>query len=119
MADDYNKLLTQRRNLDTERETEYNEVSKDRLLTICQKKMKTIMIGSLAAIEEKFKPYWTPEPGQKMTNEQMLLQKLYGEIRQDILDKGNTHIRNIEEEFDQYKIEWKRYNLQLPVKNRS
>ncbi len=119
MSDDFNTLLTQRRKLDTEKDKEYNRVSKERLLKICQSKMKTIMIGALASIEDKLKPYWTPENGEQMSNEQILLQKLYGEIRQEILDKGNTHIRNLAEEFEQYKIEWKRYNLQLPVKPRS
>lgn len=116
MSEDFGKLLTLRRKLDTEKEQEYKKVSRDRLLKICQSKMKTIMIGALASIEAKFKSYWTPEPGQKISNEQMLLQKLYSEIRQEILDKGNTHIRNLEQEFDQYSIEWKRYNMQLPVK---
>jgi hypothetical protein len=116
MSDDFGKLLTLRRNLDAERDKEYNKVSKERLLKICQTKMRTIMIGALAAIEEKLKPYWTPEQGEKMSNEQVLLQKLYSEIRQEILDKGNTHIRNLEAEFEQYKVEWKRHTVQLPVK---
>jgi hypothetical protein len=116
MSEDFGKLLTIRRNLDAERDKEYNKVSKERLLKICQTKMRTIMIGALAAIEEKLKPYWTPEEGEKPANEQVLLQKLYGEIRQEILDKGNTHIRNLEAEFEQYKVEWKRHTVQLPVK---
>ena len=115
MEDDYVKNLAIRRKKDADKESQFKKDSNDRLLKICSTKVKTTMIGALDSIEKKLGKFWEVEPGEKMTNEQMYLKKIYEEIRQEILDKGNNQIRNLESEFEQYDIEWKRYVLKLPV----
>lgn len=114
MEDDFYKMLAQKRQRDADTKEKYRKDSRERLLKICCTKVRTTMIGALESIEKRFKHYWEVEG--KLNNEQLLLKKLYEEIRQEILDRGNTQIRNLETEFEQYEIDWKRYTLYLPVK---
>jgi hypothetical protein len=83
---------------------EYKKHSRERLLKIVKKKIQTAMIGALDAIERHLKDY--PE----------IAEKVYNDMRKDILDKGNAQIRNIEAEFEQYEINWLRYTMVLPVR---
>ena len=39
-------------------------------------------------------------------------------MRSEILDRGNTQIRNLENEFSNYDVIFKNYTLNLPVINR-
>lgn len=82
------------------------EKYKERLETIIAKKIRTTMIGSLAAIEEHFGEL-LEEPHNK---------ELFDEIRTQILDLGNKQIRNIKSELERYDVFWKRYTLTLPIK---
>lgn len=118
MEDNYTNMLLAKRKRDAEKDKSYKEESRKRLAKIAATKIRTTMIGALDAIEKKLSNLWTPTDGDKPTNEQLFLKRLYEEIRQEILDKGNTQIRNLESEFEHYEIEWKRYTLQLPVKKR-
>ena len=79
-------------------------------------KMKTIMIGALAIVEQEFGHLWKKGTMTKLTKEEEALLRTYEKIRKDILDKGNLQIRNIKQELEQYDVEWKRYSLVLPVK---
>lgn len=117
MDDDFNKKLATRKYLDEKKDKEYKRASKERLLKICTTKIRTTMIGALESIEKRLSQYYNVEEGQKPTNEQLAIKRLYDEMRQEILDKGNHQIRNIEKEFEQYEIDWKRYTLTLPVIN--
>jgi hypothetical protein len=113
-VDEHTRLQSIRKQKDLEKDKNYKEESKDRLQKICVTKIRTTMIGALDSIEKRFKEY-LPLDGRQ-SNEQLLLEKIYNEIRTEILDKGNQQIRNLETEFEQYIIEWKRYTLQLPVR---
>lgn len=99
-----------------QKEDKYKDSSKGRLLAIAQKKIKTTMIGSLAAIEEELSSLWTPDEDGNLSEEQLYLKDLYQNIRERILDIGNNQSRNLATEFDQYDISWNRYTLNLPVK---
>jgi hypothetical protein len=112
-VDDYNKLKTIREKIDLDKDKKYKEESKERLKKICSTKIKTTMIGALDSIEKKFKEFYSKDG--KPTNEQLTLQRIFDELRTEILDKGNQQIRNLDTEFEQYVVEWKRYTLKLPV----
>lgn len=112
--DEYTKLKAIREKKDLEKDKKYKEDSKERLKKICLTKVRTTMIGALDSIEKKFEEYYTND--SKPSNEELILTKIFEELRTEILDKGNQQIRNLETEFEQYTIEWKRYTLQLPVK---
>ena len=118
MDEEFIKNLMVRRKKDDEKDKAYKQSSKERLFKICSTKIRTTMIGALDAIEKKLAAIWTPEDGKRPTNDQLALKKLYEEIRQEILDKGNNQIRNLESEFEQYEMEWKRYTLKLPIKTK-
>lgn len=112
--DEYTKLKIIREKKDLEKDKRYKEESRERLKKICETKIKTTMIGALDSIEKKFEKFYTDSA--RPTNEELILRRIFEELRTEILDKGNQQIRNLDTEFEQYTIEWKRYTLQLPVK---
>ena len=93
---------------------EYKSKSKDRLSRIATTKIKTTMIGALASIESHFSFLWEGE----VSPEKVKIKEIYEIIRQEILDNGNNQIRNLKAEFDQYDIEWLRFQLTLPVRKK-
>ena len=44
------------------------------------------------------------------------MRDIFEEARSEILDKGNSQMRNLEAEFAQYDVKWLRYSMTLPVK---
>ena len=110
--DDYNSLLEQSLDLKRKRDDKFKEVSKDRLYQIAKKKIQTTMIGALDTIEKSFGFLWNAED---LSNEQIQLKSIFENARSEILDRGNTQIRNLETEMIQYDITWKRYTISLPV----
>lgn len=112
--DDFSNLKAIREKKDLEKDKKYKEESRERLKKICETKVKTTMIGAISSIEEKFSKYYTSSG--RPSNEELILRKIYDEIRTEILDKGNQQIRNLDTEFEQYTIHWNRYQLNLPVR---
>ena len=95
---------------------DYDSRSKDRLKKIVATKIKTTMIGALDYIEKNFGQLWdTDDP---LTEEQQYLKDLFLQTRQEILDNGNDQIRNLDTELEQYEVTWKRYTINMPVKQR-
>ena len=93
----------------------YKQKSKEKLSVSMQKKVKTTMIGSLSSIEEHFGYLWGHGSESTITDEQSEFKAAYEELRSEILDKGNTQIRNIEAELSSYDVTWNRYRYQIPV----
>lgn len=92
-----------------------NERSKTRLKKEIKKKIETTMIGALASVEKYFGHLWghnSLEP----TKEQAGLKELYEELRSEILDKGNSQIRNSDSEIETYEVVWNKYHLNIPIK---
>ena len=96
-------------------EASYKEKSKQRLANIMKKKVQTTMIGALSSLEEKFGSLWGHDC-EVLTDDQENLRNTYEELRSEILDKGNTQIRNIDAELAQYDVNWNRYKYQIPVR---
>ena len=113
--DDYKVLLQNSLDLKRKREDRFREISKDRLYKIAKKKIQTTMIGALSSIEEHFSFLWEAKPGEDLTPEQTQLKGIFDEARSEILDRGNTQIRNLETELSNYEVSWKRQTVQLPV----
>ena len=113
---DYNSLLKQSLDLKQKRDDKYKEVSKDRLFQIGKKKVQTTMIGALDTIEKSFGFLWQTEG--EPTQEQVQLKSIFENARSEILDRGNTQIRNLEAEISNYDISWKRYTVSLPIKEK-
>lgn len=110
MEDKVTVLFKNKQEREKKQREDYRKASKDRLKKICTTKIRTTMIGALDIIERYLEEYW-----DKNSEGANKLREIYENIRQEILDKGNAQIRNIESEFEQYNIEWLRYTVNLPV----
>ena len=56
-------------------------------------------------------------PEEQRTPEQKNIYEIYEEARAQILDRGNTQIRNLDSEFVQYEIVRKKHYISLPVQS--
>jgi hypothetical protein len=109
--DDFSNYLKKSFEFKQKREERQKELSKDRLLSAAKKKVQTTMIGSLSTVEKYFGFLWDVE---NPTPEQNQLKDFFEDLRSEILDRGNTQIRNLENEFLNYEVTWKKYNINLP-----
>ena len=115
MDQDYNQLIKASMDFKHKKEEKYKEASANRLSKIAKKKVQTTMIGSLSTVEKFFGFLWGHGNSEELTPEQEHMKNLFDEARAEILDRGNSQIRNLETEVSQYDISWKRYHVTLPV----
>ena len=113
--EEYDNLIRKSNKFKADKEERYKAVSKERLLKISQKKIQTTMIGALSSVEKYFGFLWGHEDGDELTPEQQHMKTIFEEARSKILDRGNTQIRNLESEFVNYDITWKKNIISLPV----
>ena len=117
MVEEYNNFLKQSLDLRSAREERGKELSKDKLFKAARKKIQTTMIGSLSTLESSFGFLWGFDVAEEdKTSEQKKIYEIYEEARAQILDRGNTQIRNLESEFVNYDIIRKKHYITLPVK---
>ena len=117
MAEEYTNFLKQSLDLRSAREERGKELSKDKLFKAARKKIQTTMIGSLSTLESSFGFLWGLDIAEEdKTSEQKKVYEIYEEARAQILDRGNTQIRNLESEFVNYDIIRKKHYITLPVK---
>ena len=81
----------------------YNE----KLKNVIEKKIKTIMIGAVYAIEQEFGLEWDKANREyvKTNNQHNISNELVEaiqQIRDDILDLGNDQLRALKNEIDEY-----------------
>ena len=113
--DKYNQMLKMSLDLKKKRDDKYKEISSDRLFNVAKKKVQTTMIGALSTLEEHFGFLWGFEQSEDLTPEQQHMKTIFEEARSKILDRGNTQIRNLESEFVNYEITWKKHSISLPM----
>ena len=117
MVEGYTSFLKQSLDLRSTREERNRDVSKDKLFQAAKKKIQTTMIGALSTLEGSFGFLWGFDVAEKdKTPEQKKVYEIYEEARAQILDRGNTQIRNLESEFVNYNIVRKQHHITLPVK---
>lgn len=92
---------------------EYNESSRDRLGNIVSKKMTTIMIGALSEFENAFGYLWGRDSNKPLSLEQKRLKARWYDVRNNILNRGNSQIRGFQEEIVHYKVTWNRYQVRF------
>lgn len=116
--DDFNKLrnaVEQRKQGDAK---QLREQSKQRLLTILEKKLRTTFIGDIAAIEAKLGFLWGIDyKDADLTEEEKKFKILWNELRINILDRGNASIRALKLELEQHTIVWDGYNYSLKTRS--
>tara|TARA_R100001244_G_scaffold115139_2_gene85350 strand:- start:178 stop:552 length:375 start_codon:yes stop_codon:yes gene_type:complete len=117
MAEEYTNFLKRSLDLKSTREERSKELSKDKLFKASKKKIQTTMIGSLSTLESSFGFLWGFNAAEEdKTPEQKKIYEIYEDARAQILDRGNTQIRNLESEFVNYDIVRKKHYITLPVK---
>ncbi len=94
------------------------ELDKDKLQQNITKSMKTIFIGAIASIEEKFGTLWGHGENRSMTEEESQLYAVFMDLRKEILDKGNTQVRACKQLVDGHTVEYVGYQITLPVVRR-
>ena len=114
---EYDKFIKNSLEYRSAREQRSKDVSHESLLKQAKKKIQTTMIGSLSTLEASFGFLWGFDiPEEDKTPEQKKIHEIYEEARAQILDRGNTQIRNLEAEFVNYDIVRKKHYISLPVK---
>ena len=109
-------FLKQSLDLKHAREQRYKDLSKDKLFNVAKKKIQTTMIGALSTLEESFGFLWGFNVDEsERTPEQRHVHQIYTEARAKILDRGNTQMRNLENEFINYDVSRKKHYIHLPV----
>ena len=109
-------FLKQSLDLKHTREQRYKDISKDKLFKVAKKKIQTTMIGALSTLEESFGFLWGFDISEsERTPEQRHVHQIYEEARARILDRGNTQMRNLENEFVNYDVSRKKHYINLPV----
>ena len=115
MDEGFKNLIRSSKNYKEEKDKKYKSSSKERLFIISSKKIKTTMIGALSTLEAHFGFLWGHDAEESLTPEQEHMKTIFEQVRSDILDKGNTQIRNVEAELATYDVTWNRYRYQIPV----
>ena len=111
-----NKFLKQSLDLKSAREERHRDVSRDKLFKAAKKKIETTMIGALSTLESSFGFLWGFDASEEeRTPEQKKIYEIYEDARAQILDRGNTQIRNLDSEFVNYDIVRKKHYITLPV----
>lgn len=109
------RLVQTKKQADVEKE-EKVKAARLKLRSLVEKRIKTTMIGALAAIEDKLKEFWTPDDNKPLNTEQQKLFNLFQEIRANILDNGNNQIRLLENDIDNFNVEQRTYHLEFRKK---
>lgn len=112
--DHLQEKFSQRKDLERKAELDKQEKDKSLFEESCTKKVKTTMVGSVAAFEDKFSFLWEDEDdetGQK-------IKKLFMEARDSIFDLGNEQMNRMKSDFKKYDITKKKYTMKFFVNNR-
>ncbi len=92
--------------------------SKERLKRISSKKFKTCFISAISEFEEVFGKLWGHGlPDEKLSETQRVNRELWGQIRTNILNKGNTQLRAMEAEIELHDIMFQGYKIEMGGKD--
>jgi hypothetical protein len=97
---------------DAKRIDNLKDASRERLLKIIEKKIRTTMIGALAAIEETIgRELWGHgKPDKNCTPEELRWRGIWLEkVRPAILNNGNSQLRAMQAEVVLYDMMWNGY----------
>lgn len=92
------------------------EFAGDILKSLMQNRIKTTMVGAISSIEKYLGFLFAQNEERELTPEEQEIKDIFLDLRKDILDKGNTEIRKLDEDFKKFNITRKVYQIKLPVK---
>lgn len=114
MSDDFYSLKRTHDAIKKMHEEKTRQNFKRRLMSIVEKKCKTIMIGAIAQIEEEFGDELWGDKDTEVAGKYWYAK--FQALRNKILNNGNTQIRAILDEMSNHTITWERYQTQFIVK---
>lgn len=91
------------------------EYHKDKVQNEVSAKMKTMMIGALSSIENYFGELWAMGQNRPLTKDEQKFYDTFMVLRKEILDKGNTQIKNVKMFLDPYDIDYVGYSIELKL----
>lgn len=103
--DNFQKLRDYSENRDARNKASRQNSSADHLKQIAEKRIKTTMIGAIAAIEDEMSPLWNNKKiPDEMTDAEYAPWEAFQRAREKILDKGNAQIRSICSEIGLFEV---------------
>lgn len=109
-----NEIIRRNRDKIDKKEGDYEVQSRERLAKIISKKLEKTFIGNISEFESKFGFLWGHgKKESELDTDEAYFRKLWKELRNTILNKGNDNIRAVQDELDQYTIHWNRYQITL------
>ena len=89
--------------------------AKNKLKQDARKKITTTMIGALSSFEKRFGRLWGYEKGseEELTVQEERFLKIWLEVREEILDRGNAQIGAIQSNIENYNVEEPRYEYKF------
>ncbi len=92
------------------------EISLSRLRANAEKKMKTTFIGCLDSVEKHLGFLWGHgRPDGDLTEEERDFRVAWDELREEILNKGNSQSRALQAEISEYEVLWKKKDYIFPL----
>lgn len=102
-----NKVLTAKEKIDA-----VNNGLRGKLIKFCQTKVRTTMIGALAAFEKNFESVLS----SLSKEDQDLIKEAFSKTREEILDLGNQQIRAVDHEIQKHDVSKRVYSFIFKVK---
>jgi hypothetical protein len=91
----------------------------DQLIKNITKKIQTVMIGSLASIEDNLGHLWGHgTPDEYLSETELEIREKWFDARERILDLGNDKKKAAEYEIGQYTVSWNRYHTEFIIQKR-
>ena len=117
MSDDtLRRLADYRQQFRDQTANQYRSQSRDQLKKHITTKLRTTMIGSVAAVEEALGWLWNH--GRPRTDIEAHHWDLWQDLRTRLLNLGNSQIRAALQELDQYEVSWNRYSFHQNFKGK-
>ena len=79
----------------------------EELKSIVEKRMKTVFIGAISSIEDS--------AYGKLKSESPEWNRIFQDLRNDILNKGNDQLRILLEELDDFSVGARKYKYYMPT----
>jgi len=110
-------LASRRKAEKPENRKRYLESSRLRLLKTLERKIRTSFIGALATFETLFGHMWGHgKKDSQCTPQQRAMRETWEQCRTEVLNNGNTQLRAVKSELQQYDVDWQRVqSVLIPV----
>tara|TARA_Y100000361_G_C10968908_1_gene242865 strand:- start:258 stop:572 length:315 start_codon:yes stop_codon:yes gene_type:complete len=99
------------------RKSKINQEKRE-LLNKLDTRFKTVMIGSLARIEDHLGFLWGHDKDQELTEQQKKYEIIWDDLRNEILNHGNYNLREGLEDVEEFFDRADKYSYQFIMNNR-